>query len=152
MKRKSFIVILCFNLVFLGSQAQVSDEVSLLPLLNDAEYYYKKLEREYHIIEKFEIDLVSESSSRYAPVKLTRGKNYTILAFGERNRIIDLDLKIYAKEDDDWVVVKNLNNPDNLLETTFEPDYTGFYEFEIIGQQYTSGYSVGRYCLMVAYR
>ena len=151
MKKRLSIFLSCMYGFCFCSIAQVSEQKSIIPILNDAEYHCDKLHQEYYSISKFEIDQVNGSVSRYTPLKLIGGKEYKILLFGELDRIDDLDLKIYGKSGDDWILVKWVNKSGKILETDFEtPDYES-YEFEIGVQKYAPGYDKGRYCLIVAF-
>lgn len=144
-----FIFLICFwNL---KSNAQSNNDLSIVPVINQAEYYINKIENDVYTISKLEFDLVFSSESTWSPIKLIGGKTYNILLFGEQNRIMDIDLKIYHMPADEWIVIKHENTSANILETTFIPEITAYYEFEIIAQSFFSGYSGGRYFYIVSF-
>lgn len=153
MKIYLLVYLFCFNLTCVFLQAQISDDISVVPILDDAENYYKKMQGQYYTICKFELDLVSESVSKYSSIYLSGNRTYKILLFGESSRISDIDLKIHAKKsENNWIVIKDVNNSDKLLETTFRPDISDWYSFEIIADKCTSGMTGGRYCLIIGFR
>ena len=89
--KKHFIVLLFFIWVSIAnSQAQLSNELSILPLLNEGESRYKELVEKNMTIARFEIDLVKQSPNRFAPVKLVSGRPYSVLLLGEYNVINEI--------------------------------------------------------------
>jgi hypothetical protein len=151
MKKLTILIVI---LSFAGcaySFGQISSEISIIPFLNDTKFYIDQIENDYYIINKLELDLVSEGNIKSTPVKLYNNQLYKILLFGETGKILDIDLKISKKEGDNWITVKEVNNPTNVLNTEFKPDTNSFYEFEISASKFAPGYTVGRYCLIISY-
>jgi hypothetical protein len=133
------------------SLGQINDDLSILPFLKDVTFYIDQIEKDYYKINKLEFDLVSNSVIKSTPVKLYDNQFYKILLFGETGKILDIKLKIKIYVDNKWTIVKEINNPTNILNTDFKPALTDYYEFEITVGRFVSGYSVGRYCLIVSY-
>lgn len=142
-----------FALLFVGGikiLGQLSDESSILPFLKDSQFFIDQIERDEYIINKLEFDLVFSNSTKSTPVNLNKNQNYKILLFGETGKILDIDLKIKVYVNNKWITVKEINSPTNILNTDFTPTTSDFYEFEIIASKLASGYTVGRYCLIVS--
>jgi hypothetical protein len=131
--------------------AQIDEDISLVPILSDANYYCTKMMEsdDYLEINKMEIDLVSSENSRLSPIMLFAGKTYDILLFGEFGRINSMDLKIYDYENDTKTLIKTVNSTSKIIEIKFKPTLTQFYEFEMIATKFASGYTIGRYCLII---
>jgi hypothetical protein len=151
MKKHFFVLILFFCEAITYSQAQSGKMLSILPLLNEGELRYKELVEKYNkTITRFEIDLVNPSSNKSTTVNLVSGRTYSILLTGELNIINGIELKIYTFSNrSNRVLVKNVENSTRMLETTFKPDKSDYYEFEIIGKNFSAGNKVGRYCLII---
>jgi hypothetical protein len=146
MKNYFFILLL---LIVTGtySKAQISNELSVQPLLIEGETKYKELAK---TMERFEIDMVSQPSNRFTRVKLISGKTYTIVLLIEKERVAEFELKIYSSLDKSKVLKDDINNPVRIIETTFRPERTDYYEFEIIARKFSGANKSGRYCLIIA--
>lgn len=151
MKKLAMIVILISFFGKTQSFGQISSDLSILPFVKDAKFFIDQIENDYYKINKLEFDLVSNSGTKSTPVKLYNHQFYKILLYGETGKILDIDLKITFKVDNEWTTVKEVNNPTNTLNTDFTPPISGFYEFEITASKFVPGYTVGRYCLIVSY-
>jgi preprotein translocase subunit Sss1 len=150
--KKHFIVLLFFIGVSVANlQAQLGNELSILPLLNEGESRYKELVEKNMTIARFEIDLVKQSFNRFAPVKLVSGRLYSVLLLGEYNVINEIELKINTNSNGSFVSVSDVKKSSRIIETTFKPDKNEYYEFEIIANKFSTGNKVGRYCLIIAY-
>jgi hypothetical protein len=152
MKNYFFVLMLFIFIDITYSQAQSGNKLSVLPLLNEGELRYKELvEKSNKTITRFEIDLVNQSSNKYTTVNLVSGRTYSIMLSGELNIINGIELKIYTYSNrSNRVLVMNVDNSTRNLETTFKPDKSDYYEFEIIGKNFSAGNKVGRYCLIIA--
>jgi hypothetical protein len=152
MKKHFFVLIFFICTAVTYSQAQLSNKLSLLPLLNESELRYKELVEKYNkTITRFEIDLVNQSSHRFTAVKLVSGRTYSILLSGELNIINGIELKIYTYLNrSNRVLVSDIKNSTRMVETTFKPDKNDYYEFEITAKEFSDGNKVGRYCLIIA--
>lgn len=146
MKNHIFILLLVI-LTGTYSKAQISNELSVQPLLIEGETKYKELAK---TMERFEIDMVSQPSNRFTRVKLISGKTYTIVLLIEKERVAEFELKIYSSLDKSKVLKDDINNPVRIIETTFRPERTDFYEFEIIARKFSGANKSGRYCLIIA--
>jgi hypothetical protein len=151
MKKHFFVLLFFIGISVTYSQAQLSTELSILPLLNEGESRYKELVEKNMTIARFEIDLVKQSPNRFAPVKFVPGRPYSVLLLGEYNVINEIELKINTFLNGSMVLVSDVTNSNRILETTFKPDKNDYYEFEIIAKKFSSGNNVGRYCLIIAY-
>lgn len=150
--KKQFVVLLFFiGVSFANSQAQLSNEFSVLPLLNEGESRYKELVGKNMTIARFEIDLVKQSPDRFSPVKLVSGRPYLVMLLGEYNAINEIELKINSFLNGSMLLASEVKNSNRILETTFKPDRNDYYEFEIIAKKMSSGNTIGRYCLIIAY-
>ena len=133
------------------TEAQLSNELSILPLLNEGETRYKELVEKNMTISRFEIDLVTQSSNKFSAIKLISGRSYTISLSGESNIINEIELKINSYLNGSKVLVSDIKNSTRMLETTFRPDKNDYYEFEIIAKKFSAGNKAGRYCIIIAF-
>ena len=151
MKKHLFILLFFIGISVTSSHAQLSNELSILPLLNEGESRYKEFVERNMTIARFEIDLVKQSPNRFAPVKLVSGRPYSVLLLGEYNVISEIELKINTNSNGSFVSVSDVKKSSRIIETTFKPDKSEYYEFEIIANKFSAGNKVGRYCLIIAY-
>jgi len=150
MKKHFFVLLFFISMTTPYSHAQISNEASILPLLNEGENVYKKLVEKSKTIARFEIDLVNQSSNRFTPVRLISGRTYSVMLLGEFNIINEIELKIYTYLNRSMVLKSDFKNSTRIFETTFNPDKNDYYEFEIIAKKFSAGKKVGRYCLIIA--
>ncbi|MGD0756966.1 MAG: hypothetical protein ABR927_18105 [Bacteroidales bacterium] len=151
MKKHFFVLLFFIGISVAYSQAQLSNELSILPLLNEGESRYKELVEKNMTIARFEIDLVRQSQNRFAPVKFVPGRPYSVSLLGEYNVINEIELKINRYINGSMVLVSDVKNSSRILETSFKPDIDDYYEFEIIAKKMSPGNNIGRYCLIIAY-
>ncbi len=151
MKRGIFIFLISTILTITYSEAQISNTMSVLTLLNEGESRYKELvDKANKTIARFEIDLVNQSSGKFTSVKLISGITYSILLIGELNTVSEIEMKINTYSNRSRVLISNVENSSRTLETTFKPDKSDFFEFEIIVKKFAGENKAGRYCLIVA--
>jgi hypothetical protein len=149
--KNQFLILLLIIVTGAYSRAQTGNDLQIQPLLNLAETKYKELvEKSNKTIERFEIDIVSQSSDKYTPIRLISGKIYSIVLLIETEIVTEFELKIYSTLDKTRVLKNEVNNPARIIETTFKPERTDYYEFEIIARKFSGGNKSGRYCLIIA--
>jgi hypothetical protein len=150
MKKHFFVLVFFMCIIISYTEAQISKELSVKPLLNEGESRYIELMKNSKGITRFEIDQVNLASNRFTPIKLNSGNTYSILLFGELNIIDEIELKIYSRLNGSKVLKDDIKKLSRTLDATFKPDKTDFYEFEIIANKFSEGNRVGRYCLIIA--
>jgi len=148
--KKYYVILLIIMASGFYCKAQFSNDLSIHPLLNEGETKYKELVDRSKIIERFEIDVINQSENRNTPLRLISGKTYSIILLVEKERVSEFELKIYSAVDKTIVLKNETNNPSNILETTFQPEKTDNYEFEIIARKFIGVNNSGRYCLIIA--
>lgn len=126
-------------------------DLSIIPVLEKVEPLIENLEDDFIVINRIEFDLIFEDATKYAPVKMYPGKTYQIIAYGEQDRISDLDIKLFQKIDDEWKVVKVGNSEGNVVVLEFTPDTFDFFEIQIKAPGWIPPYNAGRYCILVCY-
>lgn len=150
MKRYFFVPLFVILLSPL-SKAQINDDLSVIPILYQGESKYKELVDELNkTIERFEIDVVQESSGRNTQMRLIAGKNYSIVLLVENERISEFVLRIYSADNKTRALKEETNIPARLIELTFQPERTEFYNFEIVARKFMGANKYARYCLIIS--
>ena len=147
-----FLIIIIFYLfVYNTSNAQSDNIESIIPMMNEVEPYLTNLENDFYTVSRVEIDLVHNSESAFIPLDLIGGRTYNILLVGENHKIMDIDLKIHQKLNNEQMLLKYENNDDNMINITFQPEESSFYDIEVIAEKMYMGSDAGRYALIVSF-
>lgn len=127
-------------------QAQKS-ETSMSPILTDASQYVNLIEGEYGMeIVRMEFDIIQTKKQTIRT--LSNSYEYGICAFGDF-RISDIDIKVYKRSNNQWVLVKEDNDAQANAILMVKPTYTSEYMIEITAYKFYEGYSAGHYGLIV---
>jgi hypothetical protein len=149
--KNQFLTVLFILITGAYSSAQKINVLSVQSLLNEGESKYKELvDKSNKTIARFEIDQTDQLSGKLTPVKLTSGITYTILLLGEADILSEIGLKIYPFSDRSRLLKSEVDNKSRILETTFKPDNSAYFDFEIIAKMLSGENNTGRYCLIVA--
>lgn len=148
---------ICINLFFLlfcciGVTMAQHEELSYIPIMEQANDYLERIERQGFIVDRIEFDLIQEDRTRRSNFLFYAGedmdKEYVLVAFGEEGRIADIDLNIYREADDPKPLFSG-SSPGNEEKIWFAPDETAYYVLEVSGFQYIPPWDIGRYCLII---
>ncbi|MBR1838451.1 MAG: hypothetical protein IJ786_02730 [Bacteroidaceae bacterium] len=93
-----------------------------------------------------EYDIIS--NTKVITRRLVDSYTYTVMAFSD-GRVQDLDLTVYKRSGNDWVVLVRDNEDDNTPLKTFTPPYSGEYRIEVKAYKFKSGYSAAHYGLFI---
>ena len=148
MKKLILLIIYMMAALSMSIHAQISSELSVIPTLDEGESLCKEVMEYSNTITKFETDLVFEDLHKQSVIALYGGFNYTIVLYGESNRIREIGLKIYGPDNN--LIKSVINNSKRIIQINFKPDKSAFYKFEIIVEKFTPNYDGGRYGLIIA--
>ena len=151
MKFIFLVIIIFYNFVYNTSNAQSDNIESIIPMMKEVEPYLTNLENDFYTISRVEIDLVHNSESAFIQLDLIGGRTYNILLIGENNKNMDIDLKIHRNLNNEKVLIKHENNDDNMLNISFQPVESSFYDIEVIAERMYMGSNAGRYALIVSF-
>ena len=151
MKFLFLIYIIFFFLAYNTSNAQSDNIESIIPMMKEVEPYLTNLENDFYTISRVEIDLVQNSESAFIQLDLVGGRTYNILLVGENHKIMDIDLKIHRNLNNEKVLIKHENNDENMLNISFQPEESSFYDIEVIAEKMYMGSNAGRYALIVSF-
>lgn len=147
-------IILSFLLILVLANSysfgQGSNESSIENFMVITKFFITLKERENQTISKLEIDMVSDNGSRSTPVYLKSDQLYKVFLLGETGKIVNINLAIKAIVGDKWTILKEVNGQANSVDADFKATTNGFYEFEIKATKFSSGYTSGRYCLIIS--
>lgn len=146
MKAFRLLLLIAFAAVLSTAHA---DERSMQPILSKGEiianYVENELDKE---IVRIEYDILS--TTKTTTRILSKGWNYTILAFGD-DCFEDIDLIVYRKNNGAWVEVGRDADSEALALVNVSPNTQGEYKIEIKAYKFKAGYNVGHYGLIIAH-
>lgn len=151
MKKIKLVILLIYILGNTCSFGQDTKSSSLLLFMEMTKIFIPQFEKDNSTIAKLEIDAVSDKVNNSLPVRLIGNTSYKVFLMGEFGKvdIINLAIKLYSGGT--WTTVKEVKGEANSIGTDFTPASTGSYEFEITASKFASGYTAGRYCLIISY-
>ncbi len=117
--------------------AQRNDGTSVMPIMQTAATAIEKIENSNNEIVRIEFDILKDEKSSYR--SLYSQWNYGILAFGESDRVEDIDIELYRQTGDSWTLVKKDTDVASVASMTFKPVYDGNYKIVIKGYRFSSG-------------
>ena len=147
MYKKILLVSALGLLITCGLFAQVTREISMAGIIEDAEAYIDLIENEYNNeIVRMEFDIISDTKQTFRD--LMKGYEYGIIAFGDW-RIKDIDINVYEFIHDDWVLMETDEEVEEYAFVTISPEETASFMIEIKAYEFNEGYDVGHYGLLI---
>ena len=151
MKTLCLIIAFLISLICLDLNAQSKSDTSIELMMAETEKQIVSIENDYQYIIKVEIGISKISSPTFSSVELVSGRTYNFHLRGEFEKIKDIDLKIHQKVNDNLIEIEHENSISNIIETSYEPERTDYYELEIILKDLYEGYSEGTYALIISF-
>lgn len=134
MKNK-ILTFFCLLFFSLNAYAQRTDGTALSPILEQAMPLIQKLEQNNYEIVRLEFDILKNEKETHR--KLFTEWEYGIIAFGEPDRVNDIDLEIYQQSGEDWVMVaKDTKEKGAAASINFTPNNDGTYKIKIKGYDF----------------
>jgi len=124
-------------------------ETTMLTTLALATDRIATIEKDYNTIVRMEFDLVHKASPKATYRYLYNTKTYCFEAFGQRERIGDVDIKVYLEKGGDWELVASESSSNSEAFIKFTPEVSGQYRINISAYDFKSNYTVGHYGLII---
>lgn len=143
-----FFVLNILILLSINLMAQ-SSEVTMMPILNQTADKILEIEEDYNTIVRMEFDIVFKGSAKSTFRDLYSTRTYYFQAFGDNNRIEDVDIVVYQKEGDEWIEIAKDNSENSEATLQFKPSKNANYKINITAYKFKDGYTAGHYGLVI---
>ena len=149
---KRLLLILFVVSAFLPTTSKADNDTSMRPIMRKTNNAITFIEDECNCeIVRIEFDiLTAQKTSTTSTRTLSRGYEYTICAYGD-DRFKDIDLNVYIKRGNQWVLVDKDDETSPAAAVTVTPTERSEYKFEISAYSFEEGYSGGHYGLIICH-
>jgi len=108
-------------------------------------------ENGYQVV-RIESDIIFKNKPKEITRKLIKGKSYTVFTVANGDRVSDIDLFVYKKSGEDWVLVDKDDDQTNIsIVRGITPEESGDYKFVVNAYSFKDNNNAGHYALILAH-